>query len=163
MSRLPWHDLLDELHLTVFPSIAGAGTPLFEGRPPGALKRIQTPSRVGSGNMLVCDEVSRRKSLVGNICICQPFVFHVQNTNFHPLLEKKLSCLKLLAGEPTSLPDTGVQCNSVRSYRGFAFHPSRRETAFALSLNASPTSLIRSRVIRLVGPGMLNAATIFPS
>jgi dihydrofolate reductase len=66
MGRILWnelllHDLVDELHLTTFPIIAGDGIPLFNGRPPVSLKLIHSRQWQGSGNILACYSVRYQK------------------------------------------------------------------------------------------------------
>lgn len=66
LSRLLWHDLLsrglvDELHLTTFPLLAGpGGTPLFSGRPPVQFRLLRSQTFPGSGNVLSVYDVTRR-------------------------------------------------------------------------------------------------------
>ena len=66
LSRILWnhllvHDLVDELHITFYPMIAGAGIPLFDSQPGVTLKLLTSRTWQGSGNVVVCYKVGRKK------------------------------------------------------------------------------------------------------
>lgn len=64
-SHTLWSDLLanglvDELHLMMCPVVLGAGTPVFDGRPPASFRLSDTRTWDGSGNALVRYEVRQK-------------------------------------------------------------------------------------------------------
>jgi len=55
-------DLVDELHLMIGPVVVGSGTPVFDGQPAVSLRRIDTRTWDGSGNVLVRYEVRHKEA-----------------------------------------------------------------------------------------------------
>ena len=56
------HALVDDVHLMIGPVVVGGGTPIFDGKPPVALRLVATRTWDGSGNVLVRYEVSERRA-----------------------------------------------------------------------------------------------------
>jgi dihydrofolate reductase len=66
-SRTLWNDLLandlvDELHLMIAPVVLGAGTPIFDGKPPISLRLIDTRTWDDSGLVRIRYEARRQET-----------------------------------------------------------------------------------------------------
>src|SRR5258707_1774779 len=60
-NHLLGHDLVVELHITFFSMIAGVGITLFDSQPGVTLKILTSRTWQGSGNVVVCYKVGRKK------------------------------------------------------------------------------------------------------